>query len=232
MIVLISLCIVLSYLVGACPNGVLVARANGVDIRAVGSGNIGATNVFRSVGKGAGLAVFLLDALKGFVPAFVLPRVVESLFPGVLPEPPTPGLWFGIAAIVGHSWPVYLGFKGGKGVATSAGVLIGIAPVAAGFGLLAWLALVLTTRYVSVGSMGAAVAVAVTGWATRGSTGTSLPLTLTGLACLVVWRHRSNLQRLASGTENRFTFRRKAASADRAATEDEGSDPRMEGKQG
>ena len=105
-----------SYLLGSIPNGLFIAKAKGIDLRKVGSGNIGATNVFRCVGKGWGIAAFVLDAIKGFVPAFVFPRLV-------LDCPDWLGLACGVAAVAGHNWPVWLNFKGGKGVSTSAGML-------------------------------------------------------------------------------------------------------------
>ena len=196
-----------SYLLGAIPNGLLVARAKGVDIRTVGSGNIGATNVLRSVGKGPGLLALFLDALKGFLPAFAFPAVATAA--GASPTAVPLGLLFGVAAIAGHNWPVYLRFKGGKGVATSAGVLIGIAPAAAGFGLLAWIVLFTLTRYVSVASIGAAATVAGAGWALYRHDGLALPVALTLLGALITWRHRTNIQRLRDGSENRFTRRKR-----------------------
>ena len=118
---------VASYLLGAIPNAYLIGRLNGVDIRRVGSGNIGATNVFRAVGKGWGIVTFLADALKGFVPAFVFPLIIKELAHAPAANPALALVFAGLA-IVGHNWPVYLGFKGGKGVATSAGAILGIAP--------------------------------------------------------------------------------------------------------
>ena len=128
------LLIAAAYLLGAVPFGLILSRLKGVDIRAVGSGNIGATNVFRSVSKGLGIATFVCDFLKGFVPAYVFPilgKMLSGSFQGS-----EIGILCGVAAIVGHNWPVYLKFKGGKGIATSAGVLLGIAPAAVGIGLL------------------------------------------------------------------------------------------------
>ncbi len=119
--------ILAAYLMGSIPNGLLLARLKGIDLQKVGSGNIGATNVYRCVGKGWGIAAFVLDAVKGFVPAFVFPRLMEA-------APPWLGLACGVAAVAGHNWPVWLKFKGGKGVSTSAGMLLGIAPAAVGIG--------------------------------------------------------------------------------------------------
>jgi glycerol-3-phosphate acyltransferase PlsY len=119
-----------------------------------------------------------------------------------------PALAFMILAIAGHNWPVYLGFKGGKGVATSAGALLGVAPAAVGVGLAVFAMLFVSTRYVSVGSIGAALAVAAGGWWLY-RPDPVLPAVLTVLCLLVVWRHKANLARLAAGTENRISFGRK-----------------------
>lgn len=192
----------LSYLLGAIPFGLLFAWAKGVDIRTVGSCNIGATNVFRSVSKTLGILTFILDALKGLAPALLFPKVVMWAGQG------EPALWlgllFGASAIIGHTWPVYIGFKGGKGVATSAGALIGIAPAAAGIGLLTWALLFAATRYVSVASIAAALVVPVAGWWRYRGQGVALPIALTALGLLIVWRHKKNIQRLVNGTEHRF----------------------------
>jgi glycerol-3-phosphate acyltransferase PlsY len=199
--------ILVSYLLGAIPVGLLLARLKGVDIRRVGSGNIGATNVFRSVSKPLGMVTFAADALKGFVPAFVFPIIGKMLDPD-FQALENLGLVCGCAAFAGHNWPVYLGFKGGKGVATSAGVLLGVAPAAVGIGLAVWVALLLASRIVSAASIGAAVAVPAAGWWLYGGRGRVLPITLTVLGALVIWRHRSNIQRLLAGTEHRFEFGR------------------------
>lgn len=208
---------VLAYLLGAVPNGFLLARAKGIDIRTVGSGNIGATNVFRSVSKGLGILTFVADALKGVVPALVFPHLVACVVGGSGPS------WLGIAyaalAIAGHTWPVYLGFKGGKGVATSAGALIGIAPGATGLGFLAWIVVFGTTRYVSVASIAAALAVPAAAWWLYSGQGRVLPLFLTVLGVSIVWRHKSNLQRLFRGTEHRFEFRRSRSKSEKATPE-------------
>lgn len=194
-----------SYVLGSVPFGLLLARAKGVDLRTVGSRNIGATNVFRSVSKPLGILTFALDALKGFVPAFVFPILEQHTRGGE--SGAGLGLLCGCAAIAGHNWPVFLGFKGGKGISTSAGVLLGIAPASMGIGLLTWLALVLTTRYVSVASIGAAIAVPVSSWIQHAHDSRILPSTLSVLGLLAVWRHRANIQRLIAGTEHRFRFR-------------------------
>jgi acyl phosphate:glycerol-3-phosphate acyltransferase len=193
---------VVSYLLGAIPFGFLIARARGIDIRKVGSGNIGATNVFRSVGKSWGILTFALDVLKGFVPAFLFPLAVQ------LADHAEPAagwrLLCGCLAIIGHNWPIYLGFKGGKGVATSTGAMLGIAPIAMLIGLGSWILVFAASRYVSLASILAAVVIACAAWPLYRSGGLLLPVALTALAILVVIRHKSNIQRLLSGTEHRF----------------------------
>lgn len=203
-----GLLIIAAYFLGAVPFGLLVARSRGIDIRTVGSKNIGATNVLRSVGKPWGILTFVLDALKGFVPALVFPilgRVADENFQplGNL------GLWCGAAAIVGHNFPVYLGFKGGKGVATSAGALLGIAPAACGIGLATWMIFFFTLRYVSLASIVAALTIPVAAWLLYLKSGIVLPIALTLLGALIVWRHRANIQRLIAGTEHRFEKKKK-----------------------
>lgn len=190
----------LAYLLGAIPCGYLLARWRGVDIRTVGSGNIGATNVFRSVGKGWGVLTFICDALKGYIAAGLLPYGAGYIgAPGSLPlAVACAGL-----AIIGHNWPIYLRFRGGKGIATSLGALTGLAPAAAGLGLLCWVLVFGMTRYVSVASMAAAAAVGIAGWflypADR-----LLSLMLALLAVVAIWRHQANIRRLLKGTEHRF----------------------------
>lgn len=197
-----------AYLLGAVPNGLLIARARGVDIRSVGSGNIGATNVFRGVGKSWGILTFLLDFLKGFIPAMVFPLLLAR-------NGHTPPAWSGLAlgalAVIGHNWPVYLKFKGGKGVATSAGMLAGAAPAAMGIGIAAWVLLFALTRYVSVGSIGAAIAVGASAWFFYGSGPRVRPIALTALALVAVWKHRTNIRRLLDGAESRFTRKEKSS---------------------
>lgn len=199
----LAVMILAAYLLGAVPFGLLIARMRGVDIRKVGSGNIGATNVLRSVGKPWGYLTFALDALKGYLPAAVFP-MIGKLAGTDFQSLENAGLWCGLAAILGHNFPVYLGFKGGKGVATSAGALLGIAPAAVGIGLVVWALLFFPFRYVSLASIGAAVAIPVAGWFLYRGMGPTLPVALTVLGALVIWRHRSNIQRLLAGTESRI----------------------------
>jgi len=199
--------ILAAYLLGSVPFGLLLTRMKGIDIRSQGSGNIGATNVFRVAGKGLGITTFVLDFLKGFLPAFVFP-LIAAQWAGA-DAPALLGLFCGCAAIAGHNWPIFLRFKGGKGVATSAGMLTGVAPVAVGMALLIWIVLFGTTRYVSVASIGAALSVGVSAWFFYAGSGYTIPIVLSILALLVVWRHRVNIQRLLKGQENRFVFKKK-----------------------
>ena len=204
----VLICGATAYLLGAVPFGWLLARLKGIDIRAVGSGNIGATNVFRMVSKPLGVVTFMLDFTKGFAAAWVFPAVVARGLVGdtVAMEGNLMDIIFGACAIAGHNWPVYLGFRGGKGVATSAGVLTGLMPLAAGAGLLAWGVVLLFSGYVSVASMLAAVAASATaGWGMRaGLTTLPVAVVLSVLAILVIFRHRVNMVRLARGEEHRF----------------------------
>ena len=211
-----ALLIFASYLVGSIPFALLLSRIKGVDIRKVGSGNVGATNVFRMVSKPLGIATFLCDALKGFVPAFVFPMFGNGgsgTFQGS-----ELGVWCGALAIVGHNWPVFLKFKGGKGIATSAGVLLGIAPAAVGIGLLGWILLFVTSRYVSVASVGAALLVPAAGWILYVREGLFKPSVLTLLGIMAVWRHRSNIRRLMEGSEHRFQFGGKKTAGSQEST--------------
>jgi glycerol-3-phosphate acyltransferase PlsY len=196
-----------AYLIGSIPTGFLVARAKGVDIRQVGSGNIGATNAFRVLGKGWGIGVLLLDFAKGLGACLLVPLVVRA---GLDLPPATEGavtltLVAAVAAVLGHNFTVWLRFKGGKGIATSAGALAALVPWALGIGVVVWVLLFALTRYVSLGSIGAALSLPVATWFT---TGGNTPLTLlTGaLGFMAVLKHRMNIQRLLTGTENRLEF--------------------------
>ena len=193
----LALLVAAAYLLGAIPNGLLIARLKGIDLQKTGSGNIGATNVYRCVGKGWGIAAFILDAVKGFVPAFVFPRLLES-------APPWLGLACGVAAVAGHNWPVWLKFKGGKGVSTSAGMLLGIAPGAVGIGFAVFALTVALTRFVSLGSILAAVAVPAAYLVMHGTQNRLLAGALILMGLLVILKHRANIGRLLKGTENRI----------------------------
>jgi glycerol-3-phosphate acyltransferase PlsY len=197
----------MGYLLGSCPNGYLVANSRGLDIRQHGSGNIGATNVLRVLGKKWGYLVFFLDALKGFAAVRLAFLMGNNAVPA-LARPELIGIAAALACILGHTFPVWLRFRGGKGVATSAGVLLGLMPLAVFSVLAVWLLLFKTTRYVSVASIGAAAAlpifVAIYLHVALLAGAILLPFSIL-IAAVVVWRHRSNIQRLFQGTEQRFS---------------------------
>ena len=190
----------LAYLIGSIPFGLLISKAKGKDIRTMGSCNIGATNVLRCLGKPLGITCFVLDVLKGYLPAAFFPMIVKI--------DPTFGILFGTAAILGHNFPIFLKFKGGKGVATSAGVLLGVAPLAVVIGLLTWVIVFYSSGYVSLGSIVAAIFVILTSWTAGYGTVTAVALTLLGI--LTIYRHRTNIQRLINGTENKFQKKKKS----------------------
>ncbi len=197
----------MSYLLGSIPWGLLAARVNGVDIRKEGSGNIGATNVLRVIGKPWGLAVFALDAFKGFV-AVRLAIWMTLRTAGAENYVEFYAILAAAACVIGHSFPIWLRFKGGKGVATSAGALFGVVPIAALTIFLVWVLVFETTRYVSLASVLAAsalpLAVGVLVWLHM-TQGYVLLYFCSAMTALVVWRHRSNIARLRNGTEERFT---------------------------
>ena len=188
--------LVVSYLLGATPFGFLAGRIKGIDIRDHGSGNIGATNAFRVLGKTTGIVVFVLDFLKGIVPVLVVKTIWSESDLGALCA--------GVGAILGHNFTFWLGFKGGKGIATSAGALLGIMPVAMACGLVVWFVLFAITKYVAVASMGAALMIPIVTVITD-RTNTPLVVFSTLIAVLAIVRHRSNIQRLLAGEEHRFS---------------------------
>jgi glycerol-3-phosphate acyltransferase PlsY len=189
----------LGYALGSIPFGLILARLGGKgDIRQIGSGNIGATNVLRTGSKGLAAAVLLLDLAKGFVPVFLAWRLFAQ--PAAAPTVAGPVSAAALAAVLGHCFPVWLGFKGGKGVATNAGVSFGIAwPIGLAYALV-WLGVLAVSRISSLAGMcavvAAALAAALLGYAAF------VPV-LALIALLVIWLHRANLKRLAAGTEPR-----------------------------
>ena len=203
--------VALGYLSGSLPWGLWLGRwFRGVDVRTLGSGNLGATNVFRSLGRGLGIATLLLDMLKGALPVWIVPALpIAEGFPG---GPEVCGMAVGLAAVAGHVWTFLAGFRGGKGVATMTGVLFAIAPAAFGAFTLVFVATVAITRYISLGSVLGAVAFALTlALATPGGARSPMIVFGTLAAALVIWRHRENLQRIARGTERKFSWRREPA---------------------
>ena len=201
-----------AYLLGSIPTGYIVARAKGIDIRTVGSGNIGATNAFRVLGTPAGIFVLLADALKGYVACIWMTDLLISVF-GLHPENlVTERAFAGFAAILGHTFTCWLRFKGGKGIATSAGVYAAVALPAAAIALGSWLIFFFSTRYVSLASIVAAVALPAGVWATFGNhQSVALGIATTALGAMVVWKHKGNIARLKAGTENRVNFGKKSS---------------------
>lgn len=198
----VALCL-FAYFFGAIPFALIIGKLHGVDIRKVGSGNVGATNVTRAVGPVQGRICFVLDLLKGTIPVLTAQLA--------MPHSPETALAAGAVAILGHMFPVYLKFKGGKGVSTGAGVALALAPIPLLCALALWAGLFLVTRYVSVASIVAAAALPVFTLIFRmagvGSTSAkSLPVLcfFCVIAAVTVYRHRSNIRRLLDGTENRF----------------------------
>jgi len=193
---------VAAYLLGSIPAGYLVARAKGIDIRAVGSGNIGATNVFRTLGKPLGILVLVVDGLKGFAACSWLADFVVRPFAVAPDKIECLKIVAGICAVLGHNYTCWLKFKGGKGIATSAGVFFALAPLAAGIALVTWIVAAVLTRYVSIASIVAAVALPTAVWLTKDSL--LLGIVTTALGLLAIFKHRDNVQRLLNGTEQRF----------------------------
>jgi glycerol-3-phosphate acyltransferase PlsY len=185
-----------AYLLGSIPFSYLVARLRGVDVRKVGSGNVGATNVMRSVGPGAGLAAFVLDFAKGAAAALLASKVE--------PDGPLPAM-AAAAAVVGHVFPVWLRFRGGKGVATGAGAFLPLLPAATAAALVAFGLALAITRYVSVSSLVGCATLATVAFVLRGLSPVAFAAAATAL--LVLWKHRGNLARIAQGTENRLGSR-------------------------
>ena len=212
------LAIVAAYLLGSIPFGLLIAKAHGKDLRSIGSGNIGATNVSRALGRKWAYFCFVLDVLKGLIPMLATLPLARAL-PDQSQGERVILLWLwlavGCAAIVGHVFPIYARFKGGKGVATSFGVALGLWPyftVCASVFAVTWVVVVLTWRYVSLASIAASVVfplalilaiVLVPGW----EFGSLWPVVITAFAIpvMVIMRHRENIERLIAGTEGKIS---------------------------
>ena len=189
-----ALTLAAAYLLGSIPFSYLVARLWGVpDVRQAGSGNVGATNVMRTAGKAAGITALVLDVAKGAGAALLgLRWGAGSALPSLA----------AVFAVVGHMYPVWLGFRGGKGVSTSAGAFLPLAPAATGTAIVAFILAAGGTRYVSIGSIAAAATLAVGTFAFEAPASVSRAALV---ACLlVIWKHRGNLERIVHGTERRF----------------------------
>jgi glycerol-3-phosphate acyltransferase PlsY len=200
-----------AYLLGSIPTGFLVASAKGIDIRSVGSGNIGATNAMRVLGKPAGIFVLLMDALKGFGAVALtinyhphLATAWPAVFPGTAEARFNLAVFAGVCAVLGHNYTCWLKFKGGKGIATTAGVYFALAPLSVSIALGVWMIVFVTTRYVSMASIAAAVALPAAVWWSQ--TNLFLGVVTTALGVLAIVKHKANIQRLINGTENRIHF--------------------------
>jgi len=200
-----ALVVVISYLLGSIPTSNIAARLRGVDLRTVGSGNPGFTNVLRTLGPRVAAPVLIIDIAKG---AAAVLFVAGTLGAGSSLGHTGIGLAAGLAAVAGHIWPIFARFQGGKGVATACGVFAAMAPLATLAAVVLWLAIVLPTRYVSLGSIAAALFLPWAIWIEAGILGTGRPtaliLTAGLVAVAVVLRHLGNIKRLVNGTENRF----------------------------
>lgn len=195
---------VVAYLLGSIPFGFLIVKLReGRDIRAIGSGNIGAANVTRTAGPGAGVLTLLLDAAKGYLAVWLAARLTEENITWMVTA--------GLAAMIGHLFPVWLRFRGGRGVATAVGVFLPICSTAVLAALVIWLLVLAFWRYVSLGSIAAAAALPLLVYLLY-APGHAPPLTVsistTLAAGLIIVRHRPNIERLIAGTEQRFTLRR------------------------
>ena len=201
---------IVAYLLGSIPTGYVVAKTRGIDIRTVGSGNIGATNVFRTLGKPAGIFVLAVDALKGFVSCYFVGPFVYRVLTGSLENASATHEFLeitgGLFAILGHNYTCWLKFKGGKGIATSAGVVLALLPSALAVSLGVWLLVLALTRYVSIASMAGAFVLPFAAW----FFGRSPRMIVVGaiIGALAIYKHRSNVQRLLDGTESRIGKKR------------------------
>jgi glycerol-3-phosphate acyltransferase PlsY len=195
-----ALALAASYLLGAIPTSYLAARVfRGIDLRKVGSGNLGATNLYRTLGARFAIPVGVFDMAKGAIPVMVLaPLASSSRYFAML---------CGIVAVAGHVFSVFVRFRGGKGVATASGVMLGLTPWAVLVSLVIWLLVVRVSGYVSLGSMIAALALPVAAWLLHPGQRDLIWIQVL-VALAIVWLHRANIQRLLAGTENRFGHKR------------------------
>ena len=231
----------IAFFLGSIPFGLIIAKLKGIDIRAHGSGNIGATNVLRVVGKKYGITCLFLDALKGLIPTMIGLSLIRLLGPDGQPHHnpmsiealtgygtvlPAADQWkaqtlqvlTGFLAILGHNFSPWVGFKGGKGIATSAGVLIALMPAAVVLLILVWLIAFSISRYVAVASIAAAAALPILtifgswyhGKLADGTWNKPLLIFTVIISVLAIWKHRSNLERLRAGTEHRFDRKSKS----------------------
>ncbi|HPN72414.1 MAG TPA: glycerol-3-phosphate 1-O-acyltransferase PlsY [Candidatus Omnitrophota bacterium] len=202
------LSVLLAYLLGSLPTAYIFGKfLRGIDIRQHGSGNVGATNVLRVIGKGPGIAVFVIDCAKGFAAVAVLPELINKIFPGQLSGGDVFRLSLAGAVIAGHIWTCFLSFKGGKGVATTAGAMLGLYPAVFISGLIVWIMVFYLWKYVSLASIAAAVSLPVFSILTNESLTTTA--FMAALSLLAIYSHRDNVKRLIQGTEARFVKMKK-----------------------
>ena len=206
-LVIYILTAVAAYLLGSIPTGFLMGKARGIDIRKIGSGNIGATNVLRVLGKPAGIFVLVIDGLKGYAACGWVSDLVWRHFATPSMDLEVLRIVAGLSAIVGHNFTVWLHFKGGKGIATSAGVLAALVPGALIIILTVWVIVMALTRYVSLASIAASFTLPFATWATGRSV--TLIIVTAGMGALAIYKHKSNIQRLLQGTESRLGVKKK-----------------------
>jgi glycerol-3-phosphate acyltransferase PlsY len=190
---------VAAYLLGSIPTGFLVGRAKGIDIRKSGSGNIGATNAMRVFGKPAGIFVLLVDCAKGFVAVWISGFILKNFNPQI----ENGRIIAGIFAVLGHNYTCWLKFKGGKGIATTAGVYLALAPWALLIAFVIFIIFIALTKYMSVGSIAAAIALPAAVWILQPHNYFLGSVTI-ALGILAIYKHKSNIKRLLAGTENRL----------------------------
>jgi len=205
----------LAYVIGATPTSYWVGRVgHGVDLREAGSGNLGATNAFRVLGWKSALPVVVVDIAKGWGPAALFPALAGVSFPW--------SFAFGLAAVLGHMFSFWVGFRGGKGMATGAGMFLALAPAAVGAALVLWLVVTLSTGYVSLASIIVAAALPPMIAVTPHEGGSTLVWLSSALAVFIIWKHRSNIGRLRRGEENRF---RRSSGVDTRLADADGDAP-------
>ena len=234
-LILIAVSLV-SYLIGAIPWGYLIGKRNGVDIRKLGSKNIGATNVTRVIGKWSGRLCFLLDFLKGFIPVLVVTVLREKSV--ISDEYNIIQIVAALSAVLGHMFPVYLWFRGGKGVSTAGGAILALAPYSFGIAGIVWIAIYLLTRYVSLASISAAIVMPICATLINVLKPDLYPRSpyvlgfLYFLSIMAILKHSANIKRLLNGTENRFEKKKKELKEEiREEVEKEMKEERKENQQ-
>ena len=208
--VYIIISLIAAYLLGSMPTAYIFAKVlSGVDIRAHGSGNVGATNVARTIGKVPGIIVLVIDILKGFAAVAILPLIIKKIFPDTGDSfNETVLVLLGMAVIFGHIWTVFLKFKGGKGVATTAGAMIALSPVIFGIAIVVWIIVFSIWKYVSLASIVAAITLPIASVITGKS---FMFVVFSAVVCMIgIYTHRTNIKRLIQGSENRIVKDKKS----------------------